>query len=159
MIPLDPASARLLWDIGQTTVLLAIGLHQYLISRDRVRREALEALRKEIDQRLTTIAAHADDTAREQGEQLIRLDATQRPPGACEAHARAEAAMTARLSVVEEAARHAPTRADISAVEGKAHQRMDVISEALAELKGGVRRIEGTLDMLSQHLLRSGSQP
>ena len=61
--------------------------------------------------------------------------------------------MRTAIAILEEAQRHAPTRSELRTVETQAHQRMDTIAEALNELRGSAKRVEMTLDLISQHLM------
>lgn len=148
-------NARLAWDVVQTVLVAGIGVHQWIVSRDRVRAKALDDLRTELSRRISHVETAVDERVDGQGERLARLETRiERVPdgSACVEH-------TQRLSVVEEALRHAPRAEQLREIESVAHKRMDAIAEALSELRGGIRRVEGTLDMIHQHLLSGRAHP
>lgn len=151
MIGSDPEEIRLWWDIGQTLLLVGVGIHQWLIGRDRVRREALDAIRSDLARRIEHVEQAAAERDDNHGTRLTKLEASGSGPRYCLSEK--------RISVLEEQARHAPTRKDLNAVDAKAHHRMDLLAETLSELRGSTRRIEGTLDSIFQHLLNQGAPP
>ena len=132
-MPLDPNWAKIAVDIAQFVATAGVGLYVYIADRDRARASALQDLETEIDRRMDGV-----------GERLARIEtASERIDWqSCGRH-------DSRLASLEEHMRHAPSVADIK----EAHQRMDVMSDGLAEMRGGLKRIERTLEIISEHML------
>jgi hypothetical protein len=140
---LDPDTIhtiRIYWDIGQTLLLAAIGAHQYLIARDRVRREQLAHLERTVDERVDD---HANRITRVEAAltHVPRVDAYQ--------------ATHQRIARLETARESGPGKADIE----RLHSRIDGVAEGLSAVKGelhGMARLLGTIDQyLRDHPHRS----
>lgn len=120
-------------DVGQFVATGAVGIYVWLSDRAKARASVLREMERDIDGRLDGI-----------GQRLARIETQTQAndPGRC-------AQQVSRIATLEEQARHAPNKGDLE----RAHARMDVIAEGLAELRGGIVRIEHQLNMLSEHLL------
>jgi hypothetical protein len=118
-----PEWVPIAWQIAQTVVLAAIGIHQWIIASDRVRREALDTVARTLGERIAKLEQTVDHRVDVHGDRLAKLEA------------------------------HCATSEQLHQSEGKAHGRMDLISDGLNDLKGSMRRIEVTLDMVHQYLL------
>lgn len=130
----------LAWKVIVTLMTFGIGLHQWLIARDRVRREQLASLEREIDR---VVDEHSGRITRIE----TRMEALPEP--------RQCAAQAERMRALEEAARHAPKAEDLAEVyrtinplrENVAALRADVssIKDGLAAIRGGVERLTEAL--------------
>ena len=131
----DADLAKVAVDLGQFALLSAVGLHQWLISRDRVRREQLSALETELERVIT------DHSAR-----LTRMEARVEtmPSGA---HCGAQAA---RVATLEEAVRRMPDTPAIARI----HARIDEIAVSGAEIRATVRKLEEMVARLDRYLDR-----
>ena len=129
----DPGWAKVAVDVGQFVLLAAVGLHQWVIARDRVRLEQIRALEEDVDGKLDDHASRLDHIE----------ERVQHLPG----HALCNSHME-RLSRLEERAAHALTNKDLTEVyhaitplrECVAGLRADVSSMrlALADIRQGV---------------------
>jgi uncharacterized Ntn-hydrolase superfamily protein len=142
MIPEKTALLGIGLDAVQWVITAAVGVWVYLLGRDQVRRQSLQAMENRIEGRLDQIDQRlaADRAGREHTP-------TQRD---C-------AVQIARIATLEAQQRQAPSHEDIKRV----HVRIDAATEAIAEMRGSVRRIEHTTDMISQYLMdhpHSGGQ-
>lgn len=144
----DPDWAKVAVDVGQFLLLGAVGLHQWVIARDRVRTEQISALEADVDGKLDDHASRLDHIE----------ERVQHLPG----HALCASHME-RLSRLEERFSHTPGRADLEKVyrtinplrESVAALRSDMAAmrEALTEIRRGVSVLT---DALMRHNDRSG---
>ena len=142
--------ARLGWDVAQTLLLFGVGIHQWLISRDRVRREVLDAMKSDLAKRIDHVEGTLDvrqDTLSTRVT-VIEQSIAGRPSGA-ECGAR-----LAQIQRLEEHIKHLPTVQSVKDGDARAHARIDQLVESVSEIKGGIRRVEGLLDTIHEHLLR-----
>ncbi len=137
----DPGWAKVITDWAQFIVAGLIGavtaLWGTLGKRDRAMAARVDAVRRDLDSNMVEVRAGI--------ERLETLYQTQPNPKTC-------GEQMARLARLESALAMGPSHRDIA----HAHKRMDGHGEALAEIKGGIKRIEHTVDMLSQFLLEHG---
>ncbi len=138
---MDAAWAKVLTDWAQFLVAGAVGgllaLAGYFARRDKAYGDRISALRGDIDRGMAE--------CRDCLERLEALRAQGPDQRQC-------AVQTARIVALEQRVALGPSQADIA----RAHQRMDGHLEALAEIRGGIKRIEHTVDMLSQFMLEHG---
>jgi len=129
----DSETARLLWDIGQTLLIGAVGLHQYLIARDRVRREQLSRLEETVDARVE-----------EHQTRIVRVESMlQQVPKQTDCHASHQ-----RIARLEQAREHAPNKVDLERV----HARIDDVSNGLAGMRGELHSVVRLLTTIDQYL-------
>jgi DNA repair exonuclease SbcCD ATPase subunit len=143
---LDP---RLVWDVAQTVVVGAIGVHLFLVDRQRVRRDTLDAMEARLATRIDAVDQDAARTLETHGDRLHAVEAQleARPaPHECAARLR-------EMTTLTETIRHLPTVQHVKEGDARAHQRIDQVSESLAEIRGTLQRMQGTLDMIAQPLL------
>jgi len=137
----DPGWAKVLSDWAQFIVAALIGavtaLWGTLGKRDRALTDRVDAVRRDLDSNMAEVRAGI--------QRLETLHQTQPNPKTC-------GEQMARIARLESTVVAGPSHRDIA----HAHKRMDGHGEALAEIKGGVKRIEHTVDMLSQYLLEHG---
>lgn len=132
-VPLDADWTRVWVDVLQFLATGGVGVYVWLADRDRARTSALRAMEDETDKRLDLIV-----------ERLTRMEEQGSRINPAECGARVQ-----RIASLEEAMRHSPNKGDLE----RTHARIDGLAEGLAELRGGIRRIESQLGMISQHLL------
>lgn len=138
---MDAAWAKVFTDWAQFILAGAVGgllaLAGYFARRDKVYGDRISALRGDLDRGMTEFRDCLErlETLRSEGPD-------QRQCGV----------QVARIAALEQRVSMGPTQADIA----RAHARMDGHLEALAEIRGGVKRIEHTVDMLSQFMLEHG---
>lgn len=109
-----PEWAKIIVDLAQFTILGVIGIHQWLVTRDRVRTSQLQ----EIEERLIRIEAHE----------------AQAPTSInCSLHAD-------RLTRIEEAARHMPDRNEIASI----YQSVNPMREHLAAVRADIAAVKDT---------------
>lgn len=125
---------RLAWDVAQFALTGTIGVYVWFSQRSQARREALETMERSVDQRLDGIGDRL-------GRMEVKLAHAPEPATCAAAHSRMTALET-RVSVGVSAD-------DIKRV----HMRVDGVSEAVADLRGTLRRIERTMDMINQFLV------
>lgn len=131
---MDADWAKIAVDIGQFGLLAAVGLHQWLMGRDRVRREQLSALEDEVER---VIDDHSSRIVRVES----KIEST--PTGT---HC---AVQMARLSTLEEAVRRMPGQETIARI----HQRIDNIAETSAEVRGTLRKLEEMVARMDRYLM------
>jgi hypothetical protein len=138
---MDAAWAKVLTDWAQFGLAGLIGaltaLWGTLGKRDRAMAARVDAVRRDLDSSMAEVRSGI--------ERLETLYLTRPDPKTC-------AEQMARIARMESALVVAPSHSDIA----HAHQRMDGQGEALAEIRGGIKRIERTVDMLSQYMLEHG---
>lgn len=140
------------WAVAQTLITAAIGLHLYLVDRQRIRRDTLDALEGRLNKRID--ATHTGHEARLDAhhDRLGSLETSHasRPPATeC-------AQRLAQLTRLEQRIEALPTSQMVRDGDARAHQRIDEQMGRVANMEGALRRIEGTLDMISTHLLNRG---
>jgi hypothetical protein len=138
---MDAAWAKVLTDWAQFLLAGAVGgvlaMAGYFVRRDKVYGGRISALRSDFDQGMAEF--------RECLERLEALRAMAPDQRQC-------VEQVSRIVALEHRVALGPTQADIA----RAHARMDGHLESLAEIRGGVKRIEHTVDMLSQFMLEHG---
>jgi hypothetical protein len=121
-------------DALQWAITGAVGVWVYLVGRQTVRSQSLHDMEARIERRLDDIdSALATATAERAGMPAQRD---------CAVH-------TARIATLEALQSQAPKHTDIA----HAHTRIDALSESISEVKGSLKRIERTTDMISQYLM------
>lgn len=138
---LTPEEWRNVISVGQFVATSAIAFYVWLANRDAVRRKEIGSLQRTWDQR-------ADDQA---NRLTICEQRLQFLPTSADCQGR-----LMRLTQVEEMVRHLPTQLSVDAGHARVHARVDEISTGLGEVKGGIRRMETTLDLIHQCLLTGG---
>ncbi len=128
---------RLYWDMAQFTATAAVGIYVYFSQRSQARREALVAMERRVDESLDALGSRL-------GRIELRL-ATAPEQSTC-------AAAHVRMAALETRVAGGVTVEDIK----RAHMRIDTVSEAVADLRGTLRRIERTMDMINQYLVERG---
>jgi hypothetical protein len=141
--------ARLIWDVAQTLVVGGIGVHLWLVDRQRIRRDQLDAL----EGRLATRIDGLDDRAEQRLDQhherihVVEAQIAARPaPTEC-------AARMQQMTTLAETVRHLPSRQEVKDGDSRAHARIDTLAEGLSEIRGTLQSMKGTLDMIAQPLL------
>lgn len=144
----DPDWAKVAVDVGQFALLAAVGLHQWVIARDRVRTEQIRALEADVDGKLDSHASRLDHIE----------ERVQHLPG----HALCSNNIE-RISRIEERLSHAVGPGDLEKVyltinplrESVAALRADMgaMREALTEIRRGVAVLT---DALVRHNERTG---
>ena len=129
---------RLISDIGQIVLTGAIGVYVWWSQRSQARTDALDAMERSMDVRLDGI-----------GDRLGRMEtklAHAPEPATC-------AAAHVRMAALEARVATGVGPDDIKRV----HMRVDTVSEAVADVRGTLRRIERTMDMINQYLVERPS--
>lgn len=122
----DPDWAKVAVDVGQFVMLAAVGLHQWVISRDRVRGEQIRTLEDDMDGKLDDHASRLDHIE----ERIEHL------PGAALCAVTRE-----RVSRVEERLTHVPTSQDLAEI----YRAMNPLRESVAALRADVSGIKESL--------------
>lgn len=89
-----------------------------------------------VSSRAAASVAHVDAIGREMDRRLSAAAAEHDP-------------MRVAIARLDEAVRQAPDHGDIQRV----NERIDRLTEATAEIRGGIRRIENAVDLMHSHLL------
>ncbi len=128
-----PEWAAVAIDAAQFAITVLVGIYVWFAGRDAARASAMKSLENDIDQRLVAIS-----------DRLGRIETGDRPghSSGCMLH-------TSRMAALEEKFGHIVSNSDLT----HAHKRIDAVGQDLAEVRGGLKRIERTLDLLSEHLL------
>lgn len=129
----EPEWVSIAIDAAQFATTVLVGIYVWFSGRDSARASAMKNLETDIDQRLTAI-----------GERIGRIEIADRP-----GHSTSCLAHTGRMAALEEKVSRSTANSDAI----HAHQRIDTVSQELAELRGSLKRIERTLDQISDHLL------
>lgn len=129
---------RLYWDIAQFALTGAIGVYVYFSRNGQARRDALEAMENSIEKRLDTVTDRL-------GMMESKLAYTPDPATCGAAHA--------RLVTLETQVTAGVNAEDLKRV----HMRVDAVAEAVADVRGTLRRIERTMDMINQFLVERPS--
>ena len=124
---------RLAVDVGQFAVTGAVGVYVWFVQREQVRREALQRLETDVDDRLDDVISRLAKIETNMG--------TQPTWQAC-------SAQHARIAVLERAIADGIKGADISRV----HQRIDEVAEGLAGVRGEIIGMQRLLHAIDQHL-------
>jgi len=138
---MDPSWAKVLTDWALFLIAGAVGgffaLAGYFARRDKTYHDKISTLRSDLDRGLAEFRECLDrlETVQEQGPDLRECGV-----------------QASRIAALEQRVALGPSQADIA----RAHARMDGHLEALAEIRGGIKRIEHTVDMLSQFMLEHG---
>jgi uncharacterized coiled-coil protein SlyX len=120
--------------VGQSLVTAAIAVALWYVRRDAARRAAIERIERTLDQRFQELR-----TALTLQERSI---AGLPPLSAWAAHAQ-------RIAILEERLGHLPSTEDLQRI----HSRIDHVSEGMAELRGGIGRLQQSVDLLTARLL------
>ena len=140
---------KLGWAALQTIVVGAIALHLWIVDRQRIRRDALDRLRDDLVEQIVSHRNSHEARLDQHHDRLAAVEAYQSAhPPAAECHAR-----LAQIARIEQRLEGVPTAEHVRDGDSRAHARIDTLATGLAELKGGIARIERSLDMLSQHML------
>lgn len=121
-------------DALQWAITGVVGVWVYLVGRDQVRRQSLADMENRIEARLDQIDGRmAEDASRREFIPTHRDCAIQ----------------VARITALEARADSGPSHDDLKRV----HIRVDAITEAVAEMRGALARIERTIDRIDQYLM------
>jgi len=145
---------RLAWAVLVTLVTGALSWHYWILGRERLGRGQFDDMRRELHNGLDRLGVEIGERfdRHESRIGLLETDAATRPPvNEC----RERHALLGRL---QEQLAHVPSGKDIDIGDQRAPARLDALAAAVSALGGSMRRIETTLDMISQHLLRHGHE-
>lgn len=131
---MDYEAYKFWFDVVQTVALFGIGLHQFLVNRQRVTARALERLRKHIDDSITKV----------EGDMAVHDQRIDNRVGE----------MEGGLQRIEGEIKHAPNHDDLKRI----HARLDDVGAHVANIDGGVEAMKGTLDVIHQYLLHGGKR-
>jgi hypothetical protein len=120
--------------LGQSAVTAAIAAALWLVRRDAARRGAIERIEATMNARHQAL----QDTVTLHGNALKACPT----PSLC-------AAQSQRIAIMEERLGHLPSGEDLARI----HGRIDHLSEGLAELRGGIGRIQQSVDLITATLL------
>lgn len=144
-MPIDPDWAKLGWDFFQTSLLGVIAVHQWVVSRDRVRRQQIANMEADLREHLE---AHERRITRAE-EMAVH------GPTMTMCHDTRQ-----RLARLEQANDGGPTHRDLNALnervhEGLArtHERMDRVEAAVSALSGEMGSQNRLLQTVVDHLV------
>lgn len=129
---MDLDAYRFWFDVLQTVLIAAVGLHQYLITRQRVTTKAFGDLRTHIDESIKKL----------EDDMEVRHEQLDRRIGANEGD----------FKTLDGELRHMPSHDDLKNI----HKRIDAVGAQVSTVGGTVQAMNNTLSIIHEHLINGG---